>query len=64
MNGRERDLELDRNGFTLVKSPCSLTVRDFYDPSKKHIVEPYYREIESIVKKATGASHVVSEVIA
>ena len=48
----------------MVKSPCSLTVRDFYDPSKKHIVETYYREIESIVKKATGASHVVSEVIA
>jgi hypothetical protein len=47
--------ELDVQGFTLVNERS--TVMDFYDEAQ--VRRHYYREVERLVKKVTGASRVV-----
>jgi hypothetical protein len=51
---RETEFTLDRNGFTLVESPSS--VSDFYDPEE--IKRVYYPEVEGLLRDAVGASRV------
>ena len=46
---------LETAGFTLVEAPSA--VRDFYD--EQQIEDTYYGEVETLVKKLTGASEVV-----
>jgi len=48
-------LDLDRQGFTLMKYPTS--VQDFYDDDEVRRV--YYLEMESLIKTVTGAAKVV-----
>ena len=44
--GREPELTLDRNGFTLIKARTS--VRNFYDPDE--IKSVYYPEVERLLR--------------
>ncbi|MBS0642185.1 MAG: methyltransferase [Proteobacteria bacterium] len=53
--GREAEFTLDRNGFTLVKSPTA--IRNFYDPAE--IKSVYYPEVERLLLENLGASRVV-----
>jgi hypothetical protein len=46
---------LETAGFTLVEAPSA--VRDFYD--ERQLKDTYYGEVESLVKKLTGASKVM-----
>src|SRR5712692_3775984 len=48
-------LDLDRHGFALTRHDSA--VRDFYDENA--VREVYYKEIEDLVKAATGAQAVV-----
>jgi hypothetical protein len=50
-----RELSLDRQGFILTRHDTS--VRDFYDEDEVRGV--YYKEMEQLVKAATGAAKVV-----
>src|SRR5882672_9045776 len=55
-NGRETaGLDLEKNGFVLVPHPTA--VRDFFDAAELQSV--YYREVEELVKKVSGAKRVV-----
>lgn len=55
---RQAELTLDRNGLALVPHHTALSTRDFYkDPGK--ILRVYYREMEELLKRTTGASKVV-----
>jgi hypothetical protein len=47
--------KLETAGFTLVEAPSA--VRDFYD--EQQVKDTYYAEVESLVKKLTGASKVM-----
>jgi hypothetical protein len=49
------ELALDRQGFQLVHQETA--VRDFYD--RAEVEKVYYREIEALLKEATGAEKVV-----
>ena len=49
-----RDFSLDREGFKLVRHETA--VADFYDDDEVHAV--YYPEVETLLKRATGASRV------
>ena len=49
------ELDLDRQGFSLVRYPTA--VQDFYDDDEVRAV--YYPEMEKLVKAETGASKVV-----
>jgi hypothetical protein len=53
--GRESEFTLDRNGFTLLRSPTQ--VRDFY--SREEVKAVYYPEVERLLRDALGASRVV-----
>ena len=55
-NGRmvDRPFDLERHGFRLVDHPT--LVEDFYDPVE--LQEVYYREIETLIGKMTGARRV------
>jgi len=57
LNGRvlEERPALDREGFALVRHPTATI--DFYDEAEVRAV--YYREVECLVKQATGASRVL-----
>jgi hypothetical protein len=50
-----RELSLDRQGFVLTRHDT--TVRDFYNEDEVRNV--YYKEMERLVKEATGAAKVV-----
>ncbi len=50
MRANAEDLDLDRNGFELLR--CPTTVDDLYDDEA---LERYDREIETLLKGATGA---------
>src|SRR5689334_4782181 len=50
-----RELSLDRQGFILTQHDTS--VRDFYNEDE--VRDVYYREMEHLVKEATGAAKVV-----
>jgi len=54
--GRGPEFTLDRNGFTLIKSPTA--VRNFYDPGE--IKSVYYPEVERLLRDTLGASRVVA----
>ncbi len=56
-NGREvlSELSLDTNGFVLTNHETA--VKDFYDPDEVNSV--YYREVERLLKRVTGAERVV-----
>src|SRR5882672_3667523 len=47
-----KTLSLDWEGFALVKSRSAVT--DFYNPLEVRTV--YYREVEALVRQATGAT--------
>jgi hypothetical protein len=51
----ERDLSLERNGFTLIEHHSAVT--DFRDPAQ--IKDVYYREVERLVMSMTGAAKVL-----
>lgn len=46
-------LDLDRNGFTLATNDTGMT--DFRDEAA--VAQTYYREIEALIPKVTGATH-------
>ncbi len=48
-------LDLDRHGFALTRHDTAM--RDFYD--EREVREVYYKEIEQLIKAATGAKEVV-----
>ena len=50
-----RELLMDTNGFVLIRNDTD--VRDFYDETELRNV--YYKEVEQLVKMATGAAKVV-----
>src|ERR671932_278442 len=50
-----RELSLDRQGFVLARH--NTAVRDFYDGQE--VRDVYYKEMERLVKEATGAAKVV-----
>ena len=56
-NGREllSKFSLDTNGFVLTEHETA--VKDFYDPAEVKSV--YYPEVESLIKRVTGAARVV-----
>ena len=49
------ELDLDRNGFVLVRHESS--VRDFSDPDR--VAETYISEMESLIRELTGADQAV-----
>lgn len=55
IRGHESDFTLDKNGFQIVKSTTS--EKEFRDDDK--IKDGYYKEIEELLKKVTGAHKVV-----
>jgi hypothetical protein len=55
IRGHENEYSLDKNGFQIVK--FSPTEREFVDEEK--IKTQYYKEIEDLLKKVTGAYKVV-----
>lgn len=57
MRGREDQFTLDKNGFQVVRSPMKGGFKDFRD--EEQITTDYYREVEDILKKVTGAHKVV-----
>src|SRR3954464_5362704 len=52
---RAAGLGLEQNGFVLV--PHATAVRDFFDAGE--LASVYYREVEELVKKVSGAKRVV-----
>ena len=52
--GSEAEFTLDRNGFTLVKSPTA--VADFYD--SEELKRVYYPEVERLLHETLGAARV------
>lgn len=56
-DGRQQDhLTLDRNAFELVQHPTSLSTQEFYSNQMQVVETTYYKEIEDLIKKTTGAS--------
>src|SRR5271154_335969 len=55
IRGHESEFSLDKNGFQVVKSPTA--EKDFKDEEK--IQKEYYKEVEDLLKKVTGAHKVV-----
>src|SRR5437762_13974897 len=55
IRGHESEYALDTNGFQVVKS--TTTEKEFKDEDK--IKEGYYKEVEELLKKVTGAYKVV-----
>ena len=55
-DGRGKNLDLDKNSFTLVDQKTDLTTEDFYNGDR--ITSDYYKEIEQMFMKETGAAHV------
>jgi hypothetical protein len=53
--GREREFNVDRNGFQLVKAPTQVV--DFY--SSDEVKRVYYPEVERLLRDKLGASRVV-----
>ena len=51
-------LSLDRHGFTLKVHPTALSESDFFAGGAKLEVD-YYDEIKDLIKKSTGAKHVL-----
>ncbi|KAL8735809.1 MAG: hypothetical protein Q9166_000673 [cf. Caloplaca sp. 2 TL-2023] len=54
--GRQRDFNLDKNGFQLVKHVTAFKKEDY--TSEENIKNAYYPEVEQMVKDVTGASFV------
>jgi hypothetical protein len=50
-------ISLAKQGFALVPWPTRLSNRDFYNP--KRVERDYYREMEELIKRETGAERVV-----
>lgn len=58
-DARERkDLTLDKNAFQMIEWDTAMSTEDFYDTSGK-IAQTYYPEMSELLKKATGAEHVL-----
>jgi len=55
-DGRGKDLTLDTHAFELVQQKTDLSTQDFYDNTRK---DDYYKEMEEMFKKHTGAAEVV-----
>jgi len=55
IRGRENEFTLDKNGFQVVRAPT--TKKDFKDDES--IKNEYYKEVEELLKKVTGAHKVV-----
>ena len=55
--GLEDKLTLNTHSFQLVKWKTALSTRDFYENENK-IHQVYYKEMEDVLKKYTGASYV------
>src|SRR5271156_3083288 len=55
IRGHESEFTLDKNGFQVVKSTTA--EKDFTDDEK--IKKEYYKEVEDLLKKVTGAHKVV-----
>jgi len=59
-NGRNvPNLTLDENSFQLEVHPTALSTSDFFEPSAAKIKSSYYPEVAELVKRATGAEHVI-----
>jgi hypothetical protein len=50
-----QSLDLERNGFVLVREPSAVT--NFYDPAQIRSI--YYPEVEALVKRLVGAEKVI-----
>merc|ERR1740138_1590765 len=50
-------ISLAQQGFTLARCHTDLSTSEFYTP--ENITDRYYREQEDLIKRQTGASHVI-----
>eukprot|EP00443_Scrippsiella_acuminata_P015704 CAMPEP_0115226134 /NCGR_PEP_ID=MMETSP0270-20121206/30467_1 /TAXON_ID=71861 /ORGANISM="Scrippsiella trochoidea, Strain CCMP3099" /LENGTH=455 /DNA_ID=CAMNT_0002640533 /DNA_START=1 /DNA_END=1368 /DNA_ORIENTATION=+ len=57
-DARGSDPKLDQHAFELVEQQTSLSTQEFYSDAEK-IRTVYYAEMAELIKKATGASHVI-----
>jgi len=57
-DGRQKGLKFDDNSFELVEQKTSLSTSDFYENPEK-IITTYYNEMIELIKKETGAAHVI-----
>eukprot|EP00239_Pterosperma_sp_CCMP1384_P007623 CAMPEP_0197844520 /NCGR_PEP_ID=MMETSP1438-20131217/1508_1 /TAXON_ID=1461541 /ORGANISM="Pterosperma sp., Strain CCMP1384" /LENGTH=287 /DNA_ID=CAMNT_0043455349 /DNA_START=134 /DNA_END=994 /DNA_ORIENTATION=- len=51
-------LSLDRHGFELVEHSTKLRLDEFYDETGEKVRSLYYKEMEELIKRSTGAEHV------
>ena len=57
-DGRGLGLKLDQHSFQLSQQVTTLSTQDFYNNPGK-ITSVYYKEIQNLMKQATGAKEVV-----
>jgi len=59
-DGRKVDgISLNKNSFEFVSHETSLSTEDFYEEGQPKVKETYYAEIAELMKKHTGAAHVM-----
>lgn len=59
IRGHEADTHLDVTGFQAVHSPSAVDPDLILDGTDEQIKEIYYGEVEQLIKRVTGANHVV-----
>lgn len=59
LNGRNGGCKLDTHSFELVPQTTQLSTEEFYKKDEKRIKEVYYKEMEDLIRKHTGAEKVV-----
>ena len=57
-DGRNYQHSLDKHSFQLVEQETALTIEDFFKDQEK-VRSVYYPEIAELIKKSTGAAHVL-----
>lgn len=59
IRGHESDTHIDVTGFQALNSPSTVDADLILDGTEEQVKEAYYGEVEQLLKRVTGASHVV-----
>ncbi|CAF1212093.1 unnamed protein product [Didymodactylos carnosus] len=59
IRGHESDTHIDVTGFQAIHSPSTVDADLILDGTEEQIKEAYYGEVEQLLKRVTGANHVV-----